>query len=114
MTVPGTTRTAGIAGLLDVGNSQVRGFVSPRERAEHFFRKFDGYGLSLSVLDLLSEWGVVRVLIAETDTGTVWEYMTRDFEAHGSVYDNEGDRQLVLSTEYAVAVHYGHAEKLLQ
>jgi len=111
--VPGTLRTAGLAGHLDAGGSQVRGFVSPRTRAEHYFRKFDGYGLSLSVLPLLTEWGIARVLIAETDTGTVYEYLLRDFERHGSVYDNEGDRQLVLSTEYAMAEHPDHADRVL-
>jgi len=81
------------------------GFVQFCEREKHYHRNEKAYMLSDKVLAYLRAKGVTRILIAETDTGTVYEFHEKQFntrvpqKAKGTNEKDE-DQSLVRVSEY--------------
>lgn len=91
---------AGIVGLLTRDDSLA--YVSRRTKEEHRFRKYDGYAVSDQILAFLSERDVATVLIAEMDTGAVFEYDMVSFTESGIRTDEEdGDPQTCVPVSMA-------------
>lgn len=55
------------------------GFMQERHSEKHRIRALDAYALSNRVLTRIRSFGCRRVLVAETDTGTVYEFHERQF-----------------------------------
>ncbi len=74
------------------------GFVGFREHSSHYHRKKDAYVLSARVIDALRSAGVQTMLIAEEDTGTVYEWHISHFchemPKSGKSEREENERQL--------------------
>lgn len=90
------------------------GFVTQRDSHAHRIRKFDAYALSVSVLNTLTDLGVERVFIHETDTGDVYEFLLDDFTEWGKpvpddVLEHPSDPQRYHSRDDPAALWSGHA-----
>lgn len=68
------------------------GFVGFREHSSHYHRKKDAYVLSTRVVNALRREGVQLMLIAEEDTGTVYEWHISHF-AHEMPKSGKSDRE---------------------
>lgn len=69
-------------------------------RSKHLFRKFNGYGISLCVLDELKEKGITHIQITEKDTKQIFTCSLADYFQFGNKYQFNDDVQLVLSMDH--------------
>lgn len=83
-------------------------YVSERRRDKHFFRKYQGYGISKNILQRIWEQGIRRCLIVEPPRddhpeGRTYQYRLATFAdgEHRHTVDNEGDVQYIVPVEYA-------------
>jgi hypothetical protein len=76
-------------------------FYSRRNKAEHRYRKYDGYGLSESLIERL--FGTVAdVYIDETDTDTLYQFTLSSFYRDGiPIEDMEDDPQRIVPVDWA-------------
>ena len=80
----------GLIGWIAHWNGEGSAYLSPRTKEEHFFRKFEGYAVSESVLARhIFGNDIGTVFIAEDDTGTMYEYDASQFHS-GILLDYEG------------------------
>ena len=70
-----------------------RAYLSARTRTEHFYRKKAAYCLSTDLIHALDADGIDVVFIAESDTGTMFEYTTAQFLGPDSFPLNHDDHQ---------------------
>jgi len=68
-------------------------YISVREK-EHLFIKFDGLGISETILDYLDSVGISRILIVFLDKFLIAS--VNKFYFNGIEYDDNGDKQLIL------------------
>jgi hypothetical protein len=74
-----------------------------RRRPEHFFRKYNGFGLSTNIIFRLKELYIKKVIILyeKDDRTIVYRTNLSNFLEHGHRYKNlENDYQMILSLEY--------------
>lgn len=100
-----------------IPSRECKGFVQFCERAKHFHRKEEAYMLADKVLAILRAKGAERIIIAEEDTGTVYEFHERQWntsvpqKAKGSKEKDEAQSMV------RVSEHWGkwknHAEFVL-
>lgn len=85
-----------------IGEIRNKTFLTHRG-PEHFFRKFNGFGMSEEVYKLLLKQGVYEVVIVYKDEYrrvTQYHCFLPDFEYDGIVYLDQGeDKQFVLSID---------------
>lgn len=82
-----------------VGHTEGKTYVTIR-RPEHFFRKYNGFGMSTQLLKILKNHGVAWIWVRyEKTDGSTSNYLAalEDFYAHGIPYtDRSVDTQLIL------------------
>lgn len=74
-------------------------YISFRKKAKHYFRKYDGYGISTNILRLLKDSNVNKiVIIEERESGERRKLTTtaNTFYEKGIRYNNKKDRQIIL------------------
>ena len=80
-----------------------RTYISHRNKT-HWFRKFNGFGMSATILKELRDYDVetIKVIYTKVDgTQEVWIATVNDFYEHGSIWkDLELDYQRVLNQKY--------------
>ncbi|WP_304459691.1 hypothetical protein [Alicyclobacillus sendaiensis] len=82
-----------------VGTVAGNTYISRRSRQAHYYRKYGGYGVQLSILEQLSKDGV-DFIVVEEDTGAVYRTSVNTMWRHGiPVNDGYGD-QLILPDKY--------------
>lgn len=91
----------GMVGWFTEWNGQGMAYLSPRTREEHYFRKYEGYAISISILTVLSAREVQTVFIAEDDTETMYEFTMDSFRRGLTVTYEENDPQRVVPTDEA-------------
>lgn len=69
-------------------------------KEKHFFRKYNGYGISKCVLDKLQEEGVTQIEITEKDTKSKYTCNLEDYLKQGKEFENKDDTQLVLNINH--------------
>ena len=79
---------------LDRCRQDARSALLDRSHEEHYFRKYNGYAVSLQVLDALRSVRVDRVYIREKDNDRLLEYKLAEFLNDGIVvmYDPEENK----------------------
>lgn len=103
-----------------VGRDYARGqrvYVSQRTPGYHFFAKFNGWGVSESILEKVREMDVKRVYIQERGESrrgrdNVYEYTIDQFINAERHWSNGPDPQRVVPVSEAVEVWEGHAKRL--
>lgn len=90
------TNTIKFVGIIDIENKTYHKSV---EESDHFFKKFNGYGISHSVLKMLKMFGISNIEFTKVETGDKYSYTLDKFTSSPSAisYDNDGDMQQVLS-----------------
>jgi len=80
-----------------------RVYVSHRNK-NHYFKIFNGFGVSASVLDELRKYDVKKVIVIYTKVDgsqELWIANTNDFYEYGKIYKDVGnDYQRILNQEY--------------
>lgn len=66
-------------------------------KSRHFFRKYNGYAISLSTLEELRDGGVTQIRVFEKDTNKVFICNLDEYFKFGIEYTDKNDEQLVLS-----------------
>lgn len=77
-------------------------FLSVRNKC-HFFRKFNGFGISKELLMHLENMGVLKIKIVylkDENKIEVWKTYLNIFFRKGILYQNGSDVQLILPREY--------------
>lgn len=81
-------------GYIDLENKVYR----TRRTKETYFYKFEGFGLSFSVIELLEQYDIEKIeFLIE---GFVLETSLVQFYVHGENYIDKGDAQLILNKKY--------------
>lgn len=86
-------------GIIGYINYETKQFMTIRTR-EHFFHKFNGFGLSFSVIDLLEKEGIEEVVIEYE--GKFYKTTITKFSIHGDIWDDNGDKQLILNLKHFI------------
>jgi len=82
--------------ITEKGDKKV--YISERDE-DHYFRKYDGFGMSEAVLKSLKEQGIKDICIYYKPLNEVFKTTVEDF-SNCEVYENiEGDNQKVMSME---------------
>ena len=93
------------------------GFVQFCDREPHYHRKMEGYALSDKVLVNIRSRGCKRILMAEEDTGDVYEFHESQFcnpmPKHAKGKDEKDEAQSYAKCEEAWGRFAGHAEYVL-
>ncbi|MDX1699759.1 MAG: hypothetical protein R3250_04025 [Melioribacteraceae bacterium] len=71
-------------------------------KPEHYFIKFNGFGISTQVLQALNGAEVKRIELTYKGTQgmQIWETTLKDFFEFGQQYNDKGDEQLVLNRKH--------------
>lgn len=73
-------------------------YVSHRTR-EHIFRKFNGFGLSLSIIEYLYKNEIKYIIINFEDKQSFWTEL-KNFVMHGKEFNDAGDLQYILNMDF--------------
>ena len=89
--------------FVGIYNEATRTYISHR-KIQHYFRKFDGYGMSYGTIRKLIDMGCLYVVILfHTNKDKIIKYKTtiKTFLENGEVYiDKENDCQRILPKIY--------------
>jgi hypothetical protein len=98
-------------------NRDQYGFVGFREHREHFHVKMGGYALSERVLRSIRTVGVQVMLIAEEDTGRVYEWhlsqWRNEMPQHGKSDDEKDEDQSYAEADEAWGVYDDHTQDVM-
>lgn len=93
------TRRAGFLTCLSAKFNNALAYVSPRKREDHYFRKYQGYGLNAELLEYLRKHKYVYVVLIEDGKRYLLSKVS-DWLANGFQYYKPGyEEQLVLKEE---------------
>jgi hypothetical protein len=82
-------------GIIDIHNKVYKKSV---EECDHFFKKFNGYGISNTVLKMLKAFNITQVELTKVETGDTYNYpVVKFYDKNAIQYNNDGDIQQVLS-----------------
>lgn len=84
---------------MGVINLEKNAYITRRKRKEHYFRKYKGYGISVSILQYIKTKGVSNIILIEENKKGERIYRTtrREFFKKGIRHtDKQADRQLIL------------------
>jgi len=87
-------------GYIDVNEKT---YVTRRNPARHFFRKFNGYAISYNILKTCRDKGVTCVIIQLAGRNRLKSFLC-DWFKHGEEYVYQAQMQLVLHQRF----YYGH------
>ena len=73
-------------------------YISYRNE-NHFFYKFNGFGVSVKLLDYLTEKNINRIIINYLDREIYFAY-TDDFIVKGDAWTDGNDEQLILNLKH--------------
>ena len=82
---------------------QIAGYVNfdtyytQKDSTKHLFKKFQGYGISETILSQLKDKGVRTIQILEVDTNKTYRIAVENFEKSKKSYTFEGDVQKFVS-----------------
>ena len=82
-----TSRIVGYHGISP--ERECRAFVTSRDSDEHRLRALDAYAISDRALSMVEAFGIERIYIVETDTGTVYEFRASDYLTDGDPVPEE-------------------------
>lgn len=98
-------------------NREKYGFVGFREHRDHFHVKMGGYALSDRVLRSIRDAGVQLMLIAEEDTGRVYEWHLTQWQhempQHAKSEEEKDEDQTYAEAEEAWGVYDDHAADVM-
>ena len=83
-----------------VGEIRENTYITYR-KPEHFFKLFQGFGISTSVLEELICQDISDIVIVYLgEENRRFKSCVRDFYKKGNVYTHDHDRQFILATEH--------------
>jgi hypothetical protein len=85
-----------------VGNLKENGVFVTRRNETHIFRKFNGLGMSLSVLQNLFSrgcWKITFILERSNGEQELYSCLIEDFLEKGIIYQDKADSQRILPFE---------------
>lgn len=93
-----------IAGHTGIDSERGRTYISIREHAKHYFRKYDGYAISTKILNRLQNENVEHVIIWESKQDITYEWPLSDWLEAEDVDPTltQGDAQKALELTTAV------------
>lgn len=79
-------------------------YISYRNRKQHFFRKYNGYGISTQILKKLTNEGIKEIIIIENREDETRRKLTttpEEFYKNGTRYHyKQADYQIILPIRY--------------
>jgi hypothetical protein len=89
------------AGWITRLGDETRVFVSPRDRAKHFFRIFAGWGISRALFNYLLKIVQVQEINLKIGTSLTLVSQMKTWEEHGIPYHKEPfEMQIILPEKY--------------
>lgn len=82
---------------LGILNMKTHTYTKGVDETKHYFKKFHGYGISLTVINALKAFNIEHVELIECRTGRVYKFKVSQFTSElVNKYDNVGDIQHVV------------------
>lgn len=91
-------------GFIRANNETPPTYITERNKTKHYFRKYEGYGMSTKILRLLKDSNVQNIIIIEETENEEKRKLTttvNTYYEHGQYHTyKEADHQLILNIKY--------------